>query len=183
MESRKALAPLTIVLIIAALVAVAAIGSNHTGNFALPFLQNSGSSTTSPSSPSSSTGQARQPSQVGTITYTNLAQELSKNQIVQALPTNAIIMLRLYNVVNGQKIFERSYVITKANAVEGTTATPDITLLLPSYYLPQLTSSNFCAVIKSAKANQDLTIQLGISKLSLLWKYKSIMGYRDCLGF
>jgi len=176
MKPEKEIATLTILLVVGAIFAVSIIGSNYTGNFAFSSMKRQASQTASP--------KIHQPSQTtGIITYANLAQEMSRNQIVQALPTDASILLKFYRIANGQKILEKSYVIMKGKATEGTTAAPDITLLLPSYYLPQLTSSNFCSIIQAAKSNQDLTVQLGSSKLSLMWKYRSILGYRNCLGF
>ena len=45
-------------------------------------------------------------------------------------------------------------------------------------------SYNFCNAIKQANRNGDLSYEVNpdLSKASLLWKYKSMMKYKDCLG-
>lgn len=117
------------------------------------------------------------------ITYSNLALELSKNQLVKDLPSNAIILLRFYNFNTGERQWEKSYVLTTGNAREGLVDNADITIVIHSRYLSSFTSTNFCSVIKTAKANNDLGIWYTCSKMSLMWKFKSMMKYRECLGF
>ena len=160
----------SIIITIVILVAIAAIyiGSNYTGSSV------NSSPKTSVSAPAS---------QPVKITYENLAQALSSNPIVQALPSNGVIWLRFYNFNTGIRQWEKSYVLTKASVKEGTATKPDITLSIHSKYLSQLTNQNFCSIIQTANQNGDLGTELGISKLSLMWKYKSIMSYRSCLGF
>ena len=51
-----------------------------------------------------------------------------------------------------------------------------------SKYLSKLTASNFCNIINSAKRNGDFGNEMKLSKVKLLWRYKSIMSYKDCLG-
>jgi len=41
----------------------------------------------------------------------------------------------------------------------------------------------FSDIIKKAGANNDLGTWTELSKTSLLWKFKSMTKYRDCLGF
>ncbi|MDO8517438.1 MAG: hypothetical protein Q7S33_04930 [Nanoarchaeota archaeon] len=127
--------------------------------------------------------------------------------MIQALPDNSALLLKFYNVRNstalisehpknptnnqedfsdfnsGQRQWEKTYAITKGSVKEGNVENPDITILLSSKYLNELTTSNFCSIIKKAKANNDLGIETSLSTPSLLWKFKSMTKYRDCLGF
>jgi len=162
----------TLVIIILVALVVIYIGNNYTGSFL------NSTSKTSISAPSS-----MQQSQPVRITYDNLIPALSSNPIVQALPSNGIILLKFYNFNTGQRQWEKSYVLTKASAKEGTSPSPDITFSLHSKYLSQLTNQNFCGIIQAANKNGDLGTELGISKISLMWKYRSVMSYRSCLGF
>ncbi|MDO8517441.1 MAG: hypothetical protein Q7S33_04945 [Nanoarchaeota archaeon] len=117
------------------------------------------------------------------ITYENFASMLSKNSMIQALPDNSALLLKFYNFNSGQRQWEKTYAITKSSVKEGNVENPDITILLSSKYLNELTTSNFCSIIKKAKANNDLGIETSLSTPSLLWKFKSMTKYKDCLGF
>jgi len=158
----------TLIIVILVVLAIIYISNNYTGSFL------NSTSKTSISAP------ATQPVR---ITYDNIIPALSSNPIVQALPSNGIIWLRFYNFNTGQRQWEKSYVLTKGSAKEGTATKPDITLSIHSKYLSQLTNQNFCGIIQAAKKNGDLGTELGISKISLMWKYRSVMSYRSCLGF
>jgi hypothetical protein len=114
--------------------------------------------------------------------YQRLEEILPQNEIIQKLPDNAKIILKFYNFDTGERSWEKSYILTKGNAEQGSANDADMDLIMHSKYLSKLTASNFCNIIKSAKANGDFASDLKISKTSLLWKYKSIMSYRDCLG-
>jgi len=117
------------------------------------------------------------------ITYDNMEEMLSKNAIVGELPEGSSISLRFYNFNTGEREWEKSFVMKRGEVKEGYTQEADITMILHSKYLNQLTDRNFCSVIKSAKANGDLGLESKISKTKLLWKFRSIRQYRDCLGF
>ena len=158
----------TIVAVILVVLAIIYIGNNYTGSF---LKSSSQSSVSAPAS------------QAVRITYDNIIPALSSNPIIQALPSNGVIWLRFYNFNTGQRQWEKSYILTKSLAKEGTATSPDITLWIHSKYLSQLTNQNFCGIIQAAKQNGDLGTELGISKISLMWKYRSVMNYRSCLGF
>lgn len=117
------------------------------------------------------------------ITYSNFVQQVSQNVMIQDLPNNAVISLRFYNFNTGQRAWEKSYLLKKASVIEGLADKPDITIVIHSKYLSQITSGNFCSIIKQAKVNNDLGVWTESSKLSLLWKFRSMLRYRDCLGF
>ena len=117
------------------------------------------------------------------ITYANMAQMLTNNPIIQALPEDSTLLLRFYNFNSGEREWEKSYVMKKADVKEGMIDNADLTLTLSSAYLPQLTNQNFCGMIQAAKANGDLGVESSLSTAGLLWKFKSIAEYRSCLGF
>jgi len=117
------------------------------------------------------------------ITYDNMEAMLSKNAIVGALPEGSVIFLRFYNFNTGEREWERSFIMKRGEVKEGYFEKADITMILHSKYLAQLTDRNFCSVIKSAKANGDLGTETELSTTKLLWKFRSIRQYRDCLGF
>ncbi len=129
------------------------------------------------------TGNAGLPTQPVAITYSNLENYLSQTPMVQALPSDGVLMLKFFNFEGGERVWEKSYVIKKASVKEGFVANPDILLTLHSKYLAEMNTNNFCSVIKRANANGDLGFETQLSKMKLSWKFKSIAGYRDCFGF
>ena len=135
----------------------------------------------SPSSKGSATGQQTRSQTV--ITYESLPSVLSKNSIVRDLPKNAVLLLRFYNFYTGERQWEKSYVLTTGNAKEGIADNADMTIVIHSKYLSRMTPNNFCDIIKNARANNDLGTWTELSKAQLLWKFKSMTKYRDCLGF
>jgi hypothetical protein len=116
------------------------------------------------------------------VNYTNFATEVSKNYVIEALPEDALILLKFYNFSSGERVWEASYIIKKSSVKEGSVDNPDITLLLSSKYLDGLTNTNFCDIIKTARANGDLGFETDKSSAGLAWEYKSVLKYKSCFG-
>jgi len=115
--------------------------------------------------------------------FSNFEEILSKNQMIQDLPKDGIILMKFYNYYSGERTWEKEYTLTRGNVVAGTPGEYDISLWLHSKYLTILKENNFCSVVKLAKANGDFGSSTEIGTSSLLWKYKGMMDYKDCLGF
>lgn len=118
------------------------------------------------------------------IGYYNMAEELSKNAAVQALPANSVLLLKFYNFNSGERAWEKAYILKKGVATETSNFNEkaDVTLFIHSKYLQELTNKNFCEVIKKANQNGDLGSDTELSPLALAWKFKSVYRYRDCIG-
>ncbi|MEK6935945.1 MAG: hypothetical protein AABW67_04090 [Nanoarchaeota archaeon] len=122
------------------------------------------------------------------ITTQNLAVELPKSSMLKALPKDMPILLKFYNLNSGGKQWENSYLIKDGKMKEidkasqdKTTENVEITIALNSKYLDGLTNKNLCSVIKKANQNGDLSFETSLSKISLAWKFKGVMKYRECL--
>jgi len=115
------------------------------------------------------------------VNYSNFAKVISSDGIVKAVPEGSAILLRFYNFDSGQREFEKSYLITTGKIVEGN-GDSEITLLLHSKYLKELTNKNFCSIIKKANTNGDLGFETEMSSASLAWKFRSMLKYKECLG-
>jgi hypothetical protein len=117
--------------------------------------------------------------------YQRLEDILPQNEIIQKLPENAKIKLSFYNFNTGERQWERTYILTKGDAVQGDASLSDvdIALIMHSRNLPLLKGDNFCEVINAAQRNRDFAMETERSTVSLAWQYKSVIGYRDCLGF
>ncbi|MFA7708176.1 MAG: hypothetical protein WCX73_04455 [Candidatus Pacearchaeota archaeon] len=109
------------------------------------------------------------------ITKDNFQAYLEKQSIIQDLPKNAELSL-VFSDTN------EAYILTKSSVKKGLADNPDITITIPSKYIPSL--GNLCNAIKTANTNRDLSYEINpdISKASLLWKYKGMTKYKDCLG-
>ncbi|RLG12448.1 hypothetical protein DRN73_02575 [Candidatus Pacearchaeota archaeon] len=107
---------------------------------------------------------------------------LPNNEIIQKLPENAKILIKFYNFDSGEREWDYSYLLTKGKVEKSSDENVDIILIISSMYLSKFNENNFCFIIKDAKRNGDFGSQLKISKIKLLWKYKSVMSYKDCLG-
>lgn len=111
------------------------------------------------------------------ITIDNFGPMLSENEIVKNLPSDAMINLILLN-----ESVEKSYILSKNNVSLGKSESPDVVLTLPIKYLDNLTTQNFCGIVKAANANKELSVDLKLSMTRFLIKYRSVLKYRDCLG-
>ena len=117
------------------------------------------------------------------INYGNFEAIVSQNSIIQALPKKGGILLIFYNLVDGERVTEKSYIITQGDVEGGESDDVDLTASLPSLYIDMLNTHNFCSVMQTAKDNQELTLDRHISATSFAWKYKGVYKYRECFGF
>jgi len=107
------------------------------------------------------------------VTSENLPTFLSSLDITNSLHEDTVIYARFG---------ELDYTITKGNAFSGKPENPDITMTLPEEYIGKL-GYGPCGAIQEALKNGDLYVETDLSKGQLLWKYKGILKYRDCIGF
>lgn len=128
----------------------------------------------------SSSGTGRQVA----VTKENLYLYIESQKMIQELPKDALISLKLYNFNTGVRQWEKAYLITKGDVKEVNEqdidqSKLDAEIIINSKYP---LSAEFCAAIKQARANNDFGYELKASKVSLLWKYKGMMKYKDCFG-
>jgi hypothetical protein len=116
------------------------------------------------------------------INYSNFEKEIAKNGMVKAIPKDSEILLRFYNFSGGERQWERSFLLKTASVKQSDRTSADITLVLASKYLNELTNKNLCSIIQKANKNGDLGVETELSSTSLLWKFKSMSSYKECLG-
>ena len=114
--------------------------------------------------------------------YKNFEDIIASNELIKALPDDGVLQLNFFSFPEGERVWEKSYILTKGNVELGNSPEPDITMIMHSKYLTVLNKNNLCDVIKTAKANGDFASETEKSKLSLGWKYKGVLEYRSCLG-
>ena len=116
------------------------------------------------------------------VTKENLYLYIESQKMIQDLPKDALISLRLYNLDSGVGQWEKSYLITKGN-VEEVNAQDlarkklDAEVVINSKYV---LSAEFCTAIKQAIATNDFRYELKVSRIYLLWKYRGVLKYQSC---
>ena len=115
--------------------------------------------------------------------YERFETIMPKTGLVQDIPEKGKIQISFFNFNSGYREWERDYILTRGNVVQGTAGDIDIKLILHSRNLPKLNENNVCEVFQNAKKQGDFGSELIISKMSFTWKYKGMMGYKSCLGF
>jgi hypothetical protein len=100
---------------------------------------------------------------------------------IKDLPNNGIIGLHFFNYQNGQRVEMDTFLIGKNQIL--TSGTPDMTILLNSKYIAELTPTNLCDIIPKANKNGDLAVETTQSDAKLLLKFSGMMKYRTCFGF
>ncbi|MEI6058791.1 MAG: hypothetical protein WCP89_03395 [archaeon] len=115
------------------------------------------------------------------LTKETLPAYFEKQALVQALPDDAVIALDFFDVVNGEWVVDNSYTLKRGSVAAGEATNPDLIITVNSKYLPEF--GDFCGAIKKAKAKGDISFDMKLSTAAMMWKYKSVMKYRECFGF
>jgi hypothetical protein len=137
-------------------------------------------------SPASAPSPPPEPPLIPTATpeeYARLEQIIPQNEMIQKLPEDARIQMIFFNRNSGYWRAERYYKISKASVIPGTISNPEFKFVMNARWVSQFTESNFCEVMHQARAASEADAEAFGSKTSLLWKYRGVIGYRDCLGF
>jgi len=114
------------------------------------------------------------------LTKQNLPLYLNQHQIVKNLPKSATIGFQFYRIQDGQRIPEEQYLLKnkKVELKETKDQNPDITISMDSRYFHLF--GDLCNAIKTANQNGGLQYEVKISKTTLLWRYKSMIKYKNC---
>jgi hypothetical protein len=120
----------------------------------------------------------------GFVDYAHVKTEMQNSEFVKDLPKSSKVVLEVFNYTDGIRYTEKIYFITE-NIVNEADSIPenDLLLTMSSKYLVDFKKEQFCYIVKTSNKNGDLGTNSELSKTKLLWKFKSMLGYRDCLGF
>lgn len=106
------------------------------------------------------------------VTRDNFPLILEQNSFIKDLPANAVISL---------KTDTDYYSLRRGSVTNGRAGSYDFEISLPGKYIGMI--GDLCSAIKTAKANGDMGWSSNLGTTALMWKYKSMMKYRDCFGF
>lgn len=115
--------------------------------------------------------------------YAQLEVIIPSNEMIQKLPADARIQMTFFNNNRGYWEPEKTYMISRGSMTPGTISNPEFIFGMNAKWVSQFTLTNFCDIMQTARANGESTVEAIGSKFSLIWKYKSVIGYRKCLGF
>jgi len=136
--------------------------------------------TTTPAPSSSVQSPSKSTTPLAPITPVTFPSYAQSQPIIKDVPEGAQVLLKLYNFNTGERQWEKSYIVKKGNVTEGTLSNPEITLILNSAYLADLNKIGFCATVKKANTNGDLGMEFSVSEVTLAWKYRALMKYKEC---
>ncbi len=113
--------------------------------------------------------------------FDRLETVMSEQQIVKDVPSAGKISLKFYHFAEGCRIWDNSYILNEGQIKEGG-GESDIQLWIASSYVDKITADNFCDIIKEARANGELGQDATAGEATLLWRYKGMLKYKECLG-
>ncbi len=113
--------------------------------------------------------------------FARLENVMKDQQIVKDVPKAGKISLRFYHFAENCRIWDKSYILSDGKITEGG-GESDIQLWIASSYVDRITNSNFCDIIKEARASGALGQDATAGEATLLWRYKSMLKYKECLG-
>lgn len=118
-----------------------------------------------------------------TLTKETFPAYFEKQEIIQELPKDAVIGFQFYTYQGDTRIWQEKYTIKKGKVEKKDfeSENPDIVIIMHSRNFQYF--GNICNAVQTAKKNNDLGYELKISQTSLLWKYKSMLKYKDCMGY
>jgi hypothetical protein len=115
--------------------------------------------------------------------FVRLEKVMAEQPLVKDVPSKGKISLRFFHFTEGCRLWDKSYIISDGK-ITATNSDADIYITLSSDYVDKITATNFCDIIKEAREKDDLgqwTAE-GLSEATLLWRYKGMLKYADCLG-
>lgn len=114
--------------------------------------------------------------------FEHFVELMKTNELLGDIPKEGTILVRFYTFTNGERLWQHKYLLTKNTVGETDKTTADLLLSIHSKYLTALDKDNFCWIVQQAKRNGDFGSEATLSTTKLLWKYKSMLSYKDCLG-
>ncbi len=115
--------------------------------------------------------------------FDRLRTVMQNQPLVLDVPSKGRISLRFFHFTEGCRIYDKSYIISDGQIAEGG-GSADIYVTLASSYVDRIDETNFCDIVKEARANDGLGqwTDEDVGEATLLWRYKGMLKYRECLG-
>jgi len=144
-------------------------------------------SQTKPSAPSSPSSPSR-PNPCANINdtyelpdFNSLLNSMKDEPFVQDFPKTGSLRMRFYHFTQGCRIWDKSYYISGGTVIESNNKA-DIDVWMHSDYVEMFKTKDLCEVLETSRNNGDFGQWSDLSQTTLLWRYKSMLKYKDCLG-
>ena len=102
----------------------------------------------------------------------NLPGYLESLNIVQDLPKEANIQINFG---------DNKYSIKKGNVQEGGEENSDVEVSVPEDYIGKIGQEGLCSALQEAVQDGEINFETSLSNSELLWKYKGLLKYKDCI--
>jgi hypothetical protein len=113
--------------------------------------------------------------------FDELKNSLQNEDFVQDLPSKGSVRLRFFHFVGPCRIWDKAYYITRG-LVEEKNQKADIDIWIDSKYADMFQTKDMCEVINLAREEGALGQWSDMTEAGLLWRYKSMLKYRECMG-
>jgi len=109
-------------------------------------------------------------------------RNISLSEVLQVFPKNTEVLIQFSSEKEGELTVEKSYVI-KGNILNETqTSSSEVIVTLDEKYLSLLEAEDVCSIAQEIYKNNAYTYETTLNKAELLWKFRNLLRYRDCLG-
>lgn len=106
---------------------------------------------------------------------------LLKQQIVKDVPKKGKISLKFYHFVGDCRKWDKIYLLNNGK-IEENNAKADIEIWMPTNYISKIQEKNLCDTIAEAKTKGDFGQSVNVDNTKLMWTYKGLLKYKNCLG-
>lgn len=98
---------------------------------------------------------------------------LETHPVVDALPKDAAVAI----TIGGQAYGVEGHTVSTDTVI----ADPDISVNLPAGYEARIGQVGLCQGLREAVASNSLQIEHSVSTMTLFFKYRKLLKYRECL--
>ena len=105
---------------------------------------------------------------------------IQESDILYDIPKTGEIGIVLYNEIDGEWERKEAYSIYNREILKGDAKNPDVIVHMLVKYLQE--PGDLCSIVKRAKANNGIRLELKRGKVSLMWKYGALFKYMDCFS-
>jgi hypothetical protein len=124
-------------------------------------------------------------SKIKTIPLTDLERQkveeaLLSSEFIQDVPKKNPISIKFYYFENSSRVWQDKFYMSDGEFVSARET--GMGIIIHSKYIEDLGEKELCSVVQDAKSKGDLGIRTDYSETQLMWKYKSMLGHKDCFG-
>jgi len=113
--------------------------------------------------------------------FQKFESRVSKEQIVRDVPPKAKISLKFFHLVEDCKKQDKIYLL-RDGKIEERNIESDIEIRINSDYAEKMVTDDLCKIISEAREKGDLEQSVNVGSTKLMWAYKNMLEYKECLG-